>query len=452
MPLSELSRRVTEAIERVRREGSTTLGLWKCNLTEIPDAVFGLSQLEELDLKDNQIHVVPDRIRELRNLKRLSVERNPVQYVPDVPGLILDWATYLQRGGSLSRENILGMSVFTGEDQWRTEEVPESSRLLAELTGLQNLRLLHIGISYLSIRAPLGVPTPVADVGVAELIDRIGEFEKLEQLMLFGLSLGEFPSGIRNLKRLRYLYLPANGILRIPDWISELRQLSRLSIEYGDLGELPNSLNGLPCLTDLNLGCNRFSEIPGIVFTIRSLTQLRLDTSENAGYVGLIKHIPTEIIRLENLRTLDVGGQPIETPPPEVVEKGVEAIKNYWRQQQEAGTDYLCEAKVLIVGEAGAGKTSLARKIQDARYELRPAEISTEGIEIIQCTFRTALHVKKDGGDQFLNRDFRINMWDFGGQRGVSRLPTSSSSHTARFTCWWRMIARRTRTSTTGCM
>ena len=305
MPLSELSRRVTEAIERVRREGSTTLGLWKCNLTEIPDAVFGLSQLEELDLKDNQIHVVPDRIRELRNLKRLSVERNPVQYVPDVPGLILDWATYLQRGGSLSRENILGMSVFTGEDQWRTEEVPESSRLLAELTGLQNLRLLHIGISYLSIRAPLGVPTPVADVGVAELIDRIGEFEKLEQLMLFGLSLGEFPSGIRNLKRLRYLYLPANGILRIPDWISELRQLSRLSIEYGDLGELPNSLNGLPCLTDLNLGCNRFSEIPGIVFTIRSLTQLRLDTSENAGYVGLIKRIPAEIIQLEHLKTLD---------------------------------------------------------------------------------------------------------------------------------------------------
>ncbi|MBI4875825.1 MAG: hypothetical protein HY822_14410, partial [Acidobacteria bacterium] len=39
-------------------------------------------------------------------------------------------------------------------------------------------------------------------------------------------------------------------------------------------------------------------------------------------------------------------------------------IKNYWRQRQEAGVDYLCEAKLLIVGEAGAGKTSLAKKIE----------------------------------------------------------------------------------------
>ena len=55
-------------------------------------------------------------------------------------------------------------------------------------------------------------------------------------------------------------------------------------------------------------------------------------------------------------------------------------------------------------------------KIEDPKYELRPAESSTEGIEIIQCTFKTALRVKQDGRERLLERDFRINIWDFGGQ------------------------------------
>ena len=136
----------------------------------------------------------------------------------------------------------------------------------------------------------------------------------------------------------------------------------------------------------------------------------------SAPHAGRIKLIPASILELPNLKHLDVEDQPIETPPPEVVEEGVEAIKNYWRQQQEAGTDYLCEAKLLIVGEAGAGKTSLARKIQDPGYRLRPREPSTEGIEVLSWRFPTALRVKRDGEEKLLEREYRVNVWDFGGQ------------------------------------
>ena len=69
------------------------------------------------------------------------------------------------------------------------------------------------------------------------------------------------------------------------------------------------------------------------------------------------------------------------------------------------GTECLYEAKLLIVGEPGAGKTSLARKIQDASYQLRGDEESTQGIGVL--TWQFAL---EDG------RPFRVNMWDFGGQ------------------------------------
>nr|WP_293112549.1 COR domain-containing protein [Moorena sp. SIO4G3] len=63
------------------------------------------------------------------------------------------------------------------------------------------------------------------------------------------------------------------------------------------------------------------------------------------------------------------------------------------------------EAKLLIVGEAGAGKTTLAKKIENPNYQLHKNEESTEGIDIIQWEFPL------ENG-----RDFRVNIWDFGGQ------------------------------------
>ena len=107
------------------------------------------------------------------------------------------------------------------------------------------------------------------------------------------------------------------------------------------------------------------------------------------------------ILQLPKLETLDVDRQPIEIPPPEVVKEGVEAIKNYWRQQQEVGVDYLCEAKLIIVGEAGAGKTTLAKKIKNPEYKLKPQEPSTEGIDVLRWSFPSAVRVKRDDRRNF---------------------------------------------------
>ena len=57
------------------------------------------------------------------------------------------------------------------------------------------------------------------------------------------------------------------------------------------------------------------------------------------------------------------------------------------------------------MGEGGAGKTSLAKKIQDLHYQLVPKEQSTEGIDIIRWKFPFQ-------DDQ----EFIVNIWDFSGQ------------------------------------
>ncbi|HYP26314.1 MAG TPA: COR domain-containing protein [Blastocatellia bacterium] len=108
---------------------------------------------------------------------------------------------------------------------------------------------------------------------------------------------------------------------------------------------------------------------------------------------------------MENLKSIFLNGNPVETPPMEVVKQGVDAIKNYFRQLEAEGTDHLYEAKLLILGEAGAGKTSLAKKIENPDYKLREDEQSTEGIEVTRWDFPMAN-----------GRRFRVNIWDFGGQ------------------------------------
>ena len=58
----------------------------------------------------------------------------------------------------------------------------------------------------------------------------------------------------------------------------------------------------------------------------------------------------------------------------------------------------------MIIGEGGAGKTSLSKKIKDSNYKLNSSEKSTKGIDVIQWKF------------SHNDREFRVHIWDFGGQ------------------------------------
>jgi hypothetical protein len=58
-----------------------------------------------------------------------------------------------------------------------------------------------------------------------------------------------------------------------------------------------------------------------------------------------------------------VADCPLTVPPPEIVSQGNEAILNYFAERDAGEVDHLYEAKLLILGEGGAGKTSLVRRL-----------------------------------------------------------------------------------------
>ena len=69
------------------------------------------------------------------------------------------------------------------------------------------------------------------------------------------------------------------------------------------------------------------------------------------------------------------------------------------------GTDHLYEAKMLLIGEGGAGKTSLLRRLYQTGKPLPDENETTKGIDIHRHEFKLAN-----------GRNFRLNVWDFGGQ------------------------------------
>ena len=254
-------------------------------------------------------------------------------------------------------------------------EIPES------ITKLTNLTQLDLSSNSLT-----------------EIPESITKLTNLTQLDLSSNSLTEIPESITKLTNLTQLYLNSNSLIEIPENITKLTNLTQLYLNSNSLTEIPESIMKLTNLTQLDLSSNSLIEIPGSITKLTNLTQLYLSSNN-------LTEIPESITKLTNLITLDLDNNEIEIPPLEIVAQGIKSIRDYFLQL-EVGQDYIYEAKLIIVGEGGAGKTTLAKKIDNPDYQLQQDEPTTEGIDVI--TWKFYLPEKE--------REFQVNIWDFGGQ------------------------------------
>jgi internalin A len=217
-------------------------------------------------------------------------------------------------------------------------------------------------------------------------------------LDLSGLGLTTVPDSIGQLTALTDLHLEGNQLTQLPDSIGQLTALTDLHLEGNQLTQLPDSIGQLTALTDLHLEGNQLTQLPDSIGQLTALTWLSLAGNQ-------LTQLPDSIGRLTALTTLHLdGNQHLSSPPQEVRAQGTGAVLAFLRALAESSVERW-RSKILIVGEATVGKTSLAKQLLGEAFD--PDERQTHGLRVRSLPLP---HPDRPG----VTMD--LDVWDFGGQ------------------------------------
>jgi len=427
----------------------TTLRLYDYGLTDA-SFIAQMENLTDLDLSSNQIAdwgfmaslkgltrltlrdcglTDASFLAQMENLTDLDLSNNEIAdwgFMASLKGLTRLW---LRDCGLTDASFITQMESLTDLDLSGNKIADWG--FMASLKGLTRLRLSRCGLTNASFLAQMENLTDLdlSDNKIADWGFMIS-LKGLTRLRLWGCGLTD-AAFIAQMENLTDLDLSDN---KIADWgfMASLKGLTRLTLSNCGLTDA-SFLAQMENLTNVHLSDNQIADW-GFMASLKGLTRLTLNSCglTDASFLAQMEGITSLDLRKNMLRSIPkefcdrgmnilwgygpgmtsryavVEGNPLEDPPAEVVKSGPEAVRNYFRQVGEEGQDYLYEAKLLIVGEERAGKSSLTDALVDPSTALDHDRKSTHGIRIIPWTI--------PGEEIGLPRDFRLNVWDFGGQ------------------------------------
>lgn len=228
---------------------------------------------------------------------------------------------------------------------------------------------------------------------------------------------------------LRRLSLQETDIVSLKG-IEQLKKLESLNCRDTRI-ETINEVMNLEALTSLNISYTNIKTLDKVMFpnTIRSLVM------DGIG----IKTIPVNICMLKNLRKLGISNMHLDSLPPEILDlqlnfnideearkrNGINLFNTKIDNMDESVLQQprtiisawfknnnrvripkkLNEAKVVFLGDGGAGKTfSIQRLLNNCEMQEEFSGESTPGISIQDCKYEI-------NGEEIL-----IHYWDFGGQ------------------------------------
>ena len=346
-----------QAEEKIEAEpNATELDLSEMELTEIPEAIANLIQLQSLNLSDNKITEIPEAIANLSQLQTLNLSGNKITEISEA----ISNLTQLQ---SLN----LSSNKIT--------ELPEA---IANLTQLQSLIL--------------------ASNQITEIPNAIVNLTQLQTLNLHNNHISEIPEEIANLTQLQSLFLYRNEIIKFPDTFKDLTNLRELRFSPKKLSKVPNIFRKLKSLRLLWLESGQLTSLPDWIGELTELKTLLLYNNE-------IRDLPESINNLVNLERISLEENPLNPELAKANEQGLDAIKAYLRAKAEEQI-ILNEAKLILVGEGEVGKTSLLGALRgDEWIENRQ---TTHGVEV---DIKSLVVTEPES-----NTEITLNGWDFGGQ------------------------------------
>jgi len=306
-------------------------------------------------------------------------------------------SSYSKRNGQIVEISIADFDLSEPEMRFAVFNV------LARLKKLRGLSLHSNRISNIS---SLQNFSQLTDLSLWDnQITDVTPLQGLTNLAILDLSENQITdiAPLQGLTQLGNLYLGENQITNI----TPLKSLTRLMYLYLDENQITDiiPLQGLTQLVGLRLSKNHITDIT----PLQGLTQLRMLKLQSNRIDTLplfltnqFKNITVSDSRIWGIEDgVHLHGNPLTDPPMEVIEQGHDAIARYFERKEKEAFTTIREAKLILVGDGAAGKTSLKNRLQDPAAPLPEAYERTRGIEICDWEF-------EDG--------FIAHIWDFGGQ------------------------------------
>jgi len=429
--MSELALRLIEENKKTR---ATFLDLGNCGLTEVPVEIGELVWLEGLsfslfwwdgtDLIKTQNNDVSNNIKSLftpvlipkpqRHYSSGALSGSPISQLINLKRLFLNLV--LNERFDLSDISPLAFLVNLQELYLTGTKVSD----ISPLVGLNKLKYLYISNTDVYDLSSLCSLTSLYEIYISETqvcdLSPLARFVNLKRLDAINTPILDLTS-LSKLTNLHTLKIanslvsdlkPLNKLInlktlnisgtKISDLspLSKLKELQNLDIARTKIIDL-SPLLGLVSLQNL---CIRQTPVSDLT-PLPSLVGLKMVDFSNTLVTTLLPVLPL----LEKKVYLIASGCPINNPPYEVITQGSDAIINYLIEKQSQGIAHLYEAKLLIIGEGGSGKTSLFRRLYQNDKPLPEEADSTKGIDIHRHEFKLSN-----------GRVFRLNVWDFGGQ------------------------------------
>jgi internalin A len=246
------------------------------------------------------------------------------------------------------------------------------------------------------------------DLGLTRVPAMVGQLTQLQELYLSQNQLASIPDAIGYLRELQMLFLRGNRLVTLPETLGQLTQLRELHLSHNQLTSIPDTIGRLRQLQMLHLDDNQLTALPETLGQLIQLQVLHLCNNQ-------IASLPDSLRKLVNLNRFFLHGNDGLCLPSEVLgptwrdvtagrakpAKPVDIFDYYFRVLMASRP--LNEAKLILVGRGGVGKTSLANRLLFNRFNWN--ETKTEGIRI--CEWGLCLRGRED---------VRLHLWDFGGQ------------------------------------
>eukprot|EP00099_Drosophila_melanogaster_P022739 NP_650306.1 flyers-cup, isoform B [Drosophila melanogaster] len=316
-------------------------------ITELPDELCLLRNLNRLDVSNNTISVLPVTLSSLAHLISLQVEGNPIKTIrrdilqcgtTRILKTLHDRAVAKAKeegGGVDDASTSAGISVTRLRGgQMDDGDIPGN---FPDRYKLRHTRTLAVNLEELT-----SVPDQVFQIARDEGV-HVVDFARNQ--------LSTLPNGLQHMKDLvTELVLSNNVIGYVPQFISQFTRISFLNLSNNLLNDLPTEFGVLNTLRELNIANNRFPCIPNCVYELQGLEiliasenhikMLNVSGLQNMRRLSTldlrnndIETVPPILGNLTNITHLELVGNPFRQPRHQILMKGTDAIMSYLRDR-----------------------------------------------------------------------------------------------------------------------